>query len=70
MKAEARQWLLEHPADQWRLGASMRTNPVSGVFEDDMTAFFGRRPNEVSDADIYRWRACCDALRDLRRENR
>jgi hypothetical protein len=35
-------------------------------FEDDMTKFFvGRSPFEVSAADVWRWRACCRAMREL-----
>jgi len=44
----------------------MRTEPWMGTYEDDMTRFFvGRSPWEVSSADIWRWRAACEALREL-----
>lgn len=66
LKAEARAWLQARPADIWRVSASVRTNAMSGAYEDDMTAFFRRSPWEVSDADIWRWRAACEALRELR----
>ena len=72
LKKEAAEWLKAHPADKWRLRTSMHTQTIpSGqniriVFEDDMRAFFvGRSPWEVSDADIFRWRAAVSALRDL-----
>ncbi len=71
LKEQATEHLLQHPADQWRLRTGMRTNAMSGMVEDDMTKFFiGRSPFEVSDADIWRWRACCEALRQLDKDRR
>lgn len=43
----------------------MRADALSGAFEDDMERFFRRSPFDVSDADVWRWRACCEALREL-----
>lgn len=33
-----------------------------------MMAFFGRPPFQVGDGDVWRWRAACEALRELRDE--
>jgi len=35
------------------------------VWEDDPEKFFRRPPHLISNADIFRWRACCDALREM-----
>jgi hypothetical protein len=32
---------------------------------DDLTKFFPGSPWEVSDGDIWRWRAACEALREM-----
>lgn len=65
LQREAREWLSNHPADIWRLRCSMRVG-ADGYEEDDMRAFFiGRNPWEVADADIWRWRASCRALREM-----
>lgn len=50
--------------DAWRVVASMRTN-VNGRFEDDAERFFGRHPSRVSNADMWRWRAACEAVREM-----
>jgi hypothetical protein len=69
LKGQARNWLLSHPADRWRLRTSVRTNPLSGLYEDDMDRFFvGRSPWQVGAGDIWRWRAACQALRELEQE--
>lgn len=38
------------------------------LYEDDMVAFFRKSPWEVSDADIWRWRASVAALREMEGE--
>jgi hypothetical protein len=43
----------------------MRTNPWTGILEDDLERFFLRPAHKVSSADIWRWRACCNAQREL-----
>lgn len=43
----------------------MRTNPWTGAYEDDMERFFRRSPFDVHSADVWRWRAGCQAERDL-----
>jgi hypothetical protein len=42
----------------------MRMN-AAGVYEDDPEKFFRRSPWDVNSADIWRYRACCDALREM-----
>lgn len=68
---EAKQWLLAHPGDQWRLRRSVKrrweTDPMRSmhvrVCEDDMGEFFvGQNPWEVDEASITRWRAAVEAL--------
>jgi hypothetical protein len=51
--------------DQWRLKASLRTDPWSGQIEDEAEKFFGRSPWLVGSGDLWRWRAACEALREL-----
>lgn len=46
----------------------MHTNPWTGVYEDDPERFFDRHPSKISDADLWRWRACCEALREMKGE--
>ena len=72
LKKEAAEWLKAHPVDKWRLRTSMHVvaiqtpTHIRTIFEDDLRAFFvGRSPWEVSDADVFRWRAAVAALRDL-----
>jgi hypothetical protein len=43
----------------------MRTNPWTGKYEDDLERFFYRHPAKVSTADVWRWRAACEALREM-----
>jgi hypothetical protein len=42
----------------------MRMN-AAGRYEDDMERFFRRSAWDVSNADVLRWRAACEALREL-----
>jgi hypothetical protein len=48
-----------------RLRASIRTDGWTGRTQDDGTIFFRRSLWDVSDGDIWRWRAACGALRDI-----
>jgi len=43
----------------------VRTNGWTGAPEDDMEAFFRRSPWDVGSGDVWRWRAVCQALREL-----
>jgi hypothetical protein len=43
----------------------MRVNGYSGEYEDDLERFFRRSPWDVSDGEVWRWRAACQALREL-----
>ncbi len=49
----------------------MHVDAWTGIVEDDMTRFYtGRTPWQVTNADVWRWRACCEAQREMDRENR
>lgn len=65
--SEAATWLDENSADLMRLRPSVKNNAMSGEAEDDPEKFFRRSPWDVSSADLWRWKAACQALRSLRR---
>ncbi len=64
---EARTWFEEHPDDLMRMRPSVSNAAFNGEAEDDPEKFFRRSPWDVSPADLWRWKACCHALRQLRR---
>lgn len=43
----------------------MRSNGWTGDYEDDMAGFFDRHPSKVSSADVFRFRAAAEALREI-----
>ena len=70
MKAEAAEHFREHPMDVWRFRASMKTNGWTGAIEDDAGKYFNRHPSLISDADLWRWRAAVEALRESSKEGK
>jgi hypothetical protein len=57
LRQEAKDWFMKNPSDLWRLKVSMDN--------DNPEKFFRRSIFDVGSADIYRWVAACQALREI-----